>query len=152
MTITKWQRPNPSTVNPLEQLSSLREEMNRLFESPLAGLSQGFNTWAPTVDLFEDKNNFFVQLEVPGMKKEEIEVSLHEGTLIISGERKFEHESDERQTYRSERFSGRFQRSVVLPAAVAADKVTASYKDGILTVTLPKSEESKPKQIEVSVK
>jgi HSP20 family protein len=133
-------------------LSQLRDEVTRLFDSPFTTLTQGFNTWAPAVDLYEDKDNVIVKAEVPGMKKEDIDVSLHEGTLTISGERKLEEEKTEGETYRSERFYGRFQRSVLLPTAVLADKVNAAYKDGILTITLPKSEEAKPKQIEVSVK
>jgi len=146
----RWQRPRLS-LDPLEQISNLRDEVNRLFESPLAGLTQAFNSWSPAVDLYEDKDNVVVKAELPGMKKEEIDVSLHEGALTISGERKIERE-EKGETYRSERFFGRFQRSVMLPSAVDESKVSASYKDGILTITLPKSEEAKPKQIEVSVK
>jgi HSP20 family protein len=151
MTLTRWQRPTLSSLNPLEQLSHLRDEMSRLFESPLGTFTQGFNTWSPAVDLYEDKDNIIVKAELPGMKKENIDVSLHEGTLTISGERKIEREKGEGETYRSERFYGRFQRSVLLPAAVLAEKVNAAYKDGILTISLPKSEEAKPKQIEVNV-
>ena len=150
MTLMRWQRPRLS-LDPLEQISNLRDEVNRLFESPLAGLTQAFNSWSPAVDLYEDKDNVVVKAELPGMKKEEIDVSLHEGALTISGERKIERE-EKGETYRSERFFGRFQRSVMLPSAVDESKVSASYKDGILTITLPKSEEAKPKQIEVSVK
>lgn len=150
MTLMRWQRPRLS-LDPLEQISNLREEVNRLFESPLAGLTQAFNSWSPAVDLYEDKDNLVVKAELPGMKKEEIDVSLHEGALTISGERKIERE-EKGETYRSERFFGRFQRSVMLPSAVEESKVSASYKEGILTITLPKSEEAKPKQIEVSVK
>jgi len=85
------------------------------------------------------------------MKKEDIQVSLHDGGLSISGERKSETKNESAEVYRTERFFGRFQRTVTLPATVAADKVKAQYKDGILTVTLPKAEEAKPKQIDVSV-
>jgi HSP20 family protein len=153
MTLTKWQRPNLSTLDPFEQLSQLREEVNRLFESPFGGLTQGFNTWAPAVDLYEEKDNVIVKAELPGMKKDDIDVSLHAGTLTISGERKVELEEGKKgDTYRSERFFGRFQRSVMLPTTVDETKVNAAYKDGILTITLPKSDEAKPKQIEVSLK
>jgi HSP20 family protein len=154
MTLTRWQRPALSTTyDPFEQLSHLREEVNRLFESPFGGLTQAFNEWSPAIDLYEDKNNVVVKAELPGMKKEEIDVSLREGALTISGERKFEHEEGKKgETYRSERFFGRFQRSVMLPTEVDESKVSAAYKDGILTITLPKSEKAKPKQIEVSVK
>jgi len=139
----------------LEQLSRLRDEMDRLFTGSLSELprsGQFFNQWAPSLDLYEDKDNVFVKAEVPGMKKEDIDVSLHDNALTISGERKFEQKQDDAENYRSERFFGRFSRSVTLPMAVDGNKVTASYKDGILTITLPKSETAKPKQIEVSVK
>lgn len=85
------------------------------------------------------------------MRKEDIDISLHDGTLTIAGERKHEEEKKEGELFRSERFFGRFQRSVALPSPVDPGKVKAVYKDGILTVTLPKTEESKPRQIEVSV-
>lgn len=151
MTLARWHKPNLSLDTPFEHLTHLREEMQRLFESPWSGLARGFNEWAPAVDIYEDKDNVVVKAELPGMKKEDIEVSLHAGTLTVSGERKFERKKDESETYRSERFHGRFQRSVLLPSQVQADKVNASYRDGILTVTLPKSEESKPKQIAVKL-
>lgn len=85
------------------------------------------------------------------MKREDIEVSLHDGALTISGERKSESKHEDAEVYRSERFIGKFQRSVTLPTPVKSDAVKANYKDGILTVTLPKSEEAKPKQIDVNV-
>ena len=152
MLLTRWQKPNSSVVDPFEHLNRLRSEVTRLFESPFGNLTQGFNTWSPAIDLFEDKDNVIVKAELPGMKKEEIDVSLHEGTLTISGERKSEREEKEGETYRSERFYGRFQRSVLLPGSVSVEKVSANYKDGVLTITMPKSEEAKPKQIQVNVK
>jgi HSP20 family protein len=136
-------------------LTTLRDEIDRLFESPLAEFarnSQMFSGWAPVVDLFENKDNFIVKAELPGMKKEDIEISLHEGALLVSGERKREEKFKEGETYREERFYGKFHRSIALPKPVAADQVKAAYKDGVLTVTLPKTEEVKPKQIEVVVK
>lgn len=101
--------------------------------------------------MFQDKDNVFVKAELPGMKKEEIEISLHDGILSIGGERKHEAESRKGDSFRSERYFGRFHRSVTLPTAVDSTKVKAAYKDGILTVTLPKAEEAKPKQIQVNV-
>ena len=90
-------------------------------------------------------------VELPGMRKEDIEISLHDGMLTISGERKDESADEGEKDGRSERFVGKFRRSISLPTRVDADKVNASYKDGILTVTLPKAEEVKPKQIQVNV-
>jgi HSP20 family protein len=138
----------------LDQLLNLRDEIHRLFDPRLADgqrTTEFFDGWTPAIDLYEDKENLFVKVELPGLKKDEIEVSMHDGTLSISGERKAATEDSSNQTFRSERFFGRFHRSLALPKPVAVDKIKASYKDGILTVTLPKTEEAKPKQIEVSV-
>jgi len=128
--------------------------MDRLLElSPFGDFSQSqfFNEWAPSIDLYEERDNFIVKAEVPGMKREEIDISLHEGALTITGERKVE-EKRKGTNFRTERFFGRFQRTVTLPKAVDGDKVKANYKDGVLTITLPKSEQAKPKQIDVQVK
>ena len=152
--LARWQRPELSTWTTAGRLSDLRDEIDRLFESPLAALartSQLLSGWTPAVDLYEDADNFYVKAELPGMKKEEIDLSLHDGSLSISGERKTESEFGEAEAYRAERFFGRFQRTIALPAPIASDAVKAQYKDGILTVTLPKTEEAKPKQINVNV-
>ena len=135
----------------LGRLTDLRDEIDRLFESPLARTSEFLAGWTPAFDVYEEKDNFIVKAELPGMKREDINVSLHDGNLIISGERRSETKSENAEVYRAERFFGKFQRAVALPTSVAANKVQAQYKDGVLTVTLPKSEEAKPKQIEVNV-
>lgn len=151
--LTRWQRPDVAWPG-FGGLSDLRNEIDRLFEAPLAQLahaSQLLSGWTPAIDLHEDKDNVYVNVELPGMKKEEIDVSLHDGALSISGERRSEHKQEEAEVYRSERFFGRFQRTVEIPSPVAADKVKAEYKDGILCVTLPKTEEAKPKHIDVNI-
>ena len=133
---------------------AIAHEIDRLFEAPLAELtrtSQLLSGWTPAIDLYEDKDNVFVKAELPGMNKEDIEVSFHNGTLSVSGERKSEKKHEDAKVYRAERFFGRFQRAVTLPTPVAADKVKAQYQDGILTITLPKTEEAKPKHIDVNV-
>ncbi len=141
--------------SPFDQLFGLRNELNRLMENPLNDWGRStefFNGWVPAVDVLEEKNNIIVRAELPGMKKEDIEISLHEGVLSLTGERKEQAEdTDQNQVYRSERFYGRFHRTITLPKPVAADKVKANYKDGLLTITLPKTEEAKPRQIEVNV-
>jgi HSP20 family protein len=153
MMLTRFQRPEVAYWSPFRHLSSLREEIDRLFESPLMELtrssSQFFSGWMPAVDLCEDKDSFHVKAELPGMKKEEIGVSIHDGVLTISGERKLEQQPEKPEFYRSERVLGRFQRAVTLPAAVNANAIKASYQEGILHIVLPKSEEAKPKQIEI---
>ena len=154
MRMLNLQKPELSTWSHLDQLLNLRDEIQRLFDPRLTDgqrTTEFFDGWTPAIDLYEDKENLFVKVELPGLKKEEIEVSVHDGTLSISGERKSATEDSSRQTFRSERFFGRFHRTVALPKPVAVDKIKAAYKDGILTVTLPKTEEAKPKQIEVSV-
>ena len=155
MSLTRWQRPEMNAWSPFRHLSVLRDEIDRLFDSPLDALtnkSQGFlNGWLPTIDLYEDRDHLVLKAELPGMKKEDIDISLHGEVLTLSGERKEEETFDKAETYRAERFLGRFQRTLTLPVRVDASKVQAGYKDGILTVTLPKAEEAKPKQIEVKV-
>jgi len=153
MKIVRWNRPALSTWPNFGGLSTLRNEIDRLFDAPLTELaraSQFLSGGAPAVDVFEDKENFVVKAELPGMKKEDIDVSLHDGSLTISGERT-EEKVEKGERYRSERFFGRFQRIVALPASVDAARIKAQYKDGVLTVTLPKAEEAKPKQIDVQV-
>jgi HSP20 family protein len=152
MNLIRWQRPSLSSWPNLGRLTDLREELDRFFETPLSELarsSQLLSGWAPALDVHEDNDNIVVQAELPGMKKEDIDISLHDGNLTISGERRTESKFEQAEVCRAERFVGRFQRTVGLPASVGADKVKATYKDGILTITLPKAEEAKPKQINV---
>ncbi len=152
--LMRWHRPQLSTWPGFGQLTNLRDEIDRLFEAPLAELarsSQLLSGWTPALDVSEDKDNVYVRVELPGMRKEDIDLSLHNGSLSISGERKSEQEFKDAEVYRAERFFGRFQRTVTLPTLVAADKIKAQYKDGVLNVTLPKAEEAKPKHIDVHV-
>ncbi len=152
--LTRWQRPDLSAWPSVGRLAGLRDELDRLFESPLTELARSsrlLSGWTPALDLYEDKDNLYVKIEVPGMKREDIDVSLHDGSLSISGERKSEQKHQDADVYRSERFFGRFQRTVTLPTPVAADKVRAQYRDGVLTITLPKTEEAKPKHIDINV-
>jgi len=155
MSLIRFQPTELSTWSPFERLSTLRDEMNRLFDLSAPGFGDRedrlLGVWSPPLDVFQDKDHVFVKAELPGMKKEDIRISLHENTLTISGERKQEQEVKEGDGYRSERFFGRFHRSVTLPLAVQTSDVKAQYKDGILAITLPKAEEAKPRQIEVQV-
>src|SRR4051812_17066391 len=154
MNLLRWQKPGLAGWTGFDGLSTLRSEIDRLFDAPLTELARASHLLsgsAPAVDVLEDKENFLVKAELPGMKKEDIEVSLHDGSLSISGERKSEEKWEDAEIYRAERFFGRFQRTVALPAHVNASGIKAQYQDGILTVTLPKAEEAKPKQIDVQV-
>jgi HSP20 family protein len=143
MKVIQYERPGLAWPT-FGRLANLQDEFDRLFESPLTG-------WAPALDVHEDADNFIIRAEMPGLKREDITVSLQDGALVISGERKVEKVEEGVEVHRQERYYGKFQRALTLPAPVAADKVKAQYKDGILTVTLPKTEEAKPKQIDVSV-
>ena len=119
-------RPTLATWPNFGRLADLRDEIDRLFDSPLTELprtSQLLSGWTPALDVFEEKENFVVKAELPGMKKENFEVSFHDGSLSISGERKSETQHEDAEVYRAERFFRRFQRTVTLPASVAADKV-----------------------------
>lgn len=152
MSLIRYQLPELSNWSPLDRLASFRDEVNRLFDLSSPTRDSGlFSAWSPALDVYDDKDRFVVSVELPGMKKEDISLSIQDGVLAVSGERKHEREGKEGETFRSERYFGRFQRSVTLPAAVDTSKVTASYKDGILAIDLPKSDEAKPKQIEVTV-
>jgi HSP20 family protein len=136
---------NPGLVGlNFRRLSNLQEELDRLFEPPP-------RAFAPALEVHEDKDNFVVRTELPGLQREDIEVSLNEGTLVIAGERKAEAKPEGVEVHRQERYFGKFERALTLPTPVAADKITAQYKDGVLTVTLPKVEEAKPKKIDVNV-
>jgi len=149
MTLTKYTNPELNNWSPF---SNLRDHINRLFDLSFPqGPAESFGDWAPALDAFEDKDKYVVSVELPGLKKEDINVTVHDGILTVSGERKSEKNVKEGTVHRTERYFGRFSRSVSLPSAVTSDKVAAAYKDGVLTVEIPKAEEAKPRQIEVKV-
>lgn len=156
MALIPW-RPREEWWDPFKELSEIQKEMNRLFSLSFAreagkdtGLLEG--AWTPAVDIYDSKDNILVKADLPGLKKEDIEVTVHKDFLIIKGEKKQEKEIKDKDFVRSERFTGSFQRAVRLPAEVQADKVQATYKNGVLELILPKSEKSKPKQIKINVK
>jgi HSP20 family protein len=162
MTIARWQQPDFWNASPLRRITTLRDELDQLFghvvdrflETPGDGNrgTQFLGGWLPPVDIYEDKDNLTVKAELPGMKKEDIGISLHDGYLTLSGERKQEKNYQDADASRSERLLGRFQRTVNLPCQVNTEDIKATYTDGVLTVVLPKAEEAKPKQIPISVK
>jgi HSP20 family protein len=153
MSLIRYQAPEVSIWPAFDRWATLRDEMNNLFDLPTFGYTrrgQLFSGWTPPLDLYQTNDNLVAVLEIPGMRKEDIEISLHDGMLTIAGERQGQSPEGE-STERSERFSGKFRRSISLPTRVDAGKVGATYKDGILVVTLPKAEEAKPKKVEVTV-
>ena len=108
--------------------------------------------WSPLIDVYDSDNELMVKADIPGLKKEEIDVSIHDGILTIKGEKKMENEVREESCFRSERFYGSFNRCIELPLEVEWDKATATYKDGVLELKLPKKEEAKIRRITVDVK
>ncbi len=150
MNIIRYRTPELTAWSPFDRLSSLRDLLDSAFQ--LASSAPGsVPGWAPPLDIFEDTERVTIQVELPGMKKEDFELSLQDGVLTISGERKFEEEKREGESFRRERLFGAFSRSVTLPSAVKAEEVKATYEDGVLTVTLPKAEEAIPKKIQVNI-
>ena len=152
MNLIRYQSPEWLASPTLDRWTNLRDELNSLFDVPfLTNLNRQdlFSGWSPALDLYQNNDNLVAVVELPGMRKEDIEISLHDGTLTIAGERKSS-SSNGKKAERSERYVGTFRRSMTLPARVDSDKVSATYRDGILTVTLPKAEEAKPKRIQVA--
>lgn len=153
MNLIRYQTPELTPWSASDRWSTLRDELNSLFDLPLwsnAGrVGQLFTGWSPAVDVYQSTDNITAVVELPGMRKEDIDISLHDGTLTISGERTRESTNGDKAE-RTERYVGTFRRSIALPTNVDPNKVNATYRDGILTVTLPKAEEAKPKQIQVS--
>ena len=143
--ITKW--------DPFRDVFSIRTEMDRLFDTMLGRYPRERveGLWAPLVDVEETNDNVIARIELPGMKKEDIKVTLINTRLTISGERKHETEEKDKTYYRIERAYGQFQRTIELPAEVLADKAKATYKDGILELVIPKSEKAKEKEIAIEV-
>jgi HSP20 family protein len=153
MKLIRYQAPESAPWSALDRWSNLRDELNTFFDTPFwsgfGRTGQLFTGWSPALDLYESGDNMVAVIELSGMRKEDIDISLHDGTLTISGERKRESNNGE-TAQRTERYVGTFRRSIALPTRVDASKVSATYQDGILKVVLPKAEEAKPKQIQVS--
>ena len=153
MNLIRYQTPELASSGASNRWSTLRDELDSFFELPfwsnVGRAGQLFTGWSPALDLYQSNDNVVAVVELPGMRKEDIDLSLHDNTLTISGERKHETKNGE-NSERTERHVGTFRRSIALPTSVDAKKVSATYEDGILKVSLPKAEEAKPKQIQVS--
>jgi HSP20 family protein len=154
MQIIPWRKRD--AWQPFGELESLQNEMNKLFDLSLgrwpvrsSGLME--SSWSPAVDVFDSKDNIMVKADIPGLRKEDIDIAVHGDTLTIRGEKKEEKETKDKNYVKTERFYGSFNRALTLPSEVDAGKVKASYKEGVLEITLPKKEDAKPKQIKVDV-
>lgn len=156
MSLIRW-NPSRDLATFPSDLFNVQREMNRLFD----GLFRGGNAddyplaasvWSPAVDITENDTAFVVKMELPGVAKEDVHITMEQNVLTVKGEKKQEKESKSSDFHRVERSYGTFQRCFTLPSTVKPDRVDASFKDGILNINLPKAEESKPKEIEVQVK
>lgn len=145
MAIVRWQS-NPDEVTELDRL---RQEVNRLFNLFSPGTEPFFSRVYPAVNLTEKGDNYYVRAELPGVSPESLDISVVEGRLQMRGERKIDAEDQNASYHRREREAGFFRRTIALPGKVDTGKVSASIKHGVLTITLPKSEEAKPKKITV---
>jgi HSP20 family protein len=152
LTRVSYNVPGWATRNPFVELDLLRRQLDQRFEEMLRGtplrgpISAGV---FPLINLTEDQNNYRVRAELPGMKAEELDIQVLGRNLTISGERKIQSEAKDAKYHRRERESGKFSRILALPGDINADKVQAQLVNGVLTVTIPKSEAAKPKQIAV---
>ena len=140
--------------DPFRDLRTLQEEVNRLFSTNLTrafddeGIGRG--AWAPTVDIYENKDQIVLEAELPGMKQEDFDLSIENNVITLRGERKFEKADETDNYHRVERSYGAFTRSFTLPQTVSAEGATAEYNNGVLRVTLPKREETKSRRIQVT--
>ncbi|HPU29408.1 MAG TPA: Hsp20/alpha crystallin family protein [Syntrophorhabdaceae bacterium] len=133
---------------------TLKEEMDKLFEdffekTGFPGIKEG--QWVPAVDIHETKKDVVVSFDLPAIDPKDVSISIVEDRLTVKGERKREEEIKEADYYRSERIYGAFQRVIQLPTEVVADKAKATYKDGVLRITIPKSQKAMPKEIKVEI-
>jgi HSP20 family protein len=138
---------------PFAGFGNLRSVFNGLFDENLGRSSTqpSVSKWYPAVDVLESKDSYLIRAELPGMKREDIKVEVKDGTLVLSGERKSEKPADGVEYRHVERVTAKFWRSFSLPETVKQDGIEATYKDGILEMRVPKAEEAKPRQIEISV-
>jgi len=140
--------------NPLKEMSLLHNQFNRFFSDPFIPSEMGWdegirNVWHPAVDIFEKDDKMVIKAELPGLDKKDFSLDIRNDVLTLRGERKYENEVKEENFYRKEMSHGTFVRSFTLPGDVDADRIKAEFKNGILTVEVPKPENRKPKQITV---
>jgi HSP20 family protein len=140
--------------DPFRDLLSIQDEMNQAFRRVMGAGGQGEpasegRLWAPAIDISERKDAYIVTAELPGVRPEDLDVSLEDGVLTINGERQFSQESSEQQWHRVERRYGAFRRTITLPTRTKADEIEASFENGVLEVVVPKAEEARPRKIQI---
>jgi HSP20 family protein len=145
LNITRW--------DPFGNFSTLQEQMNRLFEDSYRGRSDdsALTAWAPAVDIYETENELVLKADLPDINEKDLDIRVENNMLIIRGERKFEQKVEQDNYLRVERSYGSFSRSFALPNSVNTEAIKAEYRNGVLTVEMPKRAESKPKQVKIAV-
>src|SRR5215203_396466 len=143
---------NMITYDPFRELRTLQDEVNRVFSSSFgrsgeSGMMRG--AWNPSVDIFENKDQIVLEAELPGLKPEDVNISIENNVLTIHGERKFEKKDENDNFHRVERSYGSFTRSFTLPSTVQSENANAEFENGVLRLTLAKREEAKPRRIEI---
>jgi len=156
MSLVRWNPARELATFPTDVLN-MQREINKMFDHFFRGGtvddgSLGTSLWTPAVDVAEHDNEYDVKVELPGVNKDDVKITMQDNILTIRGEKKQEKESKGSNYHRVERSYGSFQRSFTLPTSVKSEKIEASYNDGVLSIKLPKAEEAKPKQIDVKVK
>jgi HSP20 family protein len=144
--LVKWQNPR--------SIFNLKNDVDSFFDDffNTAALDERQQEISPRINVEENENEWVISAELPGVTKEDVKVNFQDGVLTISGEKKFEKEDKDKNYHRVERSYGKFSRSMRISTPIVSDKIEAGYKDGILTISLPKAEEAKPKLIDVKVK
>jgi HSP20 family protein len=139
--------------SPFRDMSLLQNQMNRIFQETMQGWpasTDGGGTWMPAADIFETENDLLVKVDLPGVDPKQTDVRVENNVLTIRGERQLEEETNKENFHRVERTYGTFSRSFTLPASVNADKIQANYKNGVLSITLPKAEQARPRRIQIA--
>ena len=142
------------SVDSFRDLGDLQSEMNRMFDNVFGRASQHQpvdRVWAPAVDMYETKDELVVKAELPGVSEKDIHLSINGDMLSLKGERRWEQDASHEGAYRMERWYGKFERTLPLPFPVEAGKVKANFREGVLTVSLPKAEQIRPREIKIDV-
>lgn len=159
MSLIPYKRKNTIIQSsPFNLIEDLQSDLNRFFNNSVMNLSQNafepgqLGNWLPTTDVHDDGDKLVVQSDMPGLEKKDMEVSIQGNTLFIRGEKKHHEEVKDMGYLRSERFFGQFERAIPLTEDINPEKIDASYNNGVLSVTIQKKEEAKPKQVKVNIK
>ena len=143
LTVSRWE--------PFRDMLTMQSRLNRLLGDSIQAYDgpEGVGSWVPPVDIVEEPERLLFRAEIPGVSREDIDIKVENGTLLLRGEKKQEREVEGETAHRIERFYGAFTRSFALPATIDTDKIQARYKDGVLELVLPKAEVAKPRKIQI---